>query len=570
MTNKDIINIFKLTSKILELHDANPFKVRAFTSIVFTIENTSVNLNELTEEQLLDVDGIKKGMASKIKEICDTGSFTELNELLADTPAGVIEMLDIKGIGPKKIKILWRELGIVDTKTLLKACQDDEISKVKGFGAKTQTTIIEGLLFAEEQIGKYRYADIIDFAETFKKTISNLSTVESIALTGQVARCLEIVDILQVTLSTKNVTATSAEIASIDNLNIDEKNSGPFVVRGNTIEPEVNFEIKLTTSEAFERESLVNASSPAHLAFSPDGNDSLLKSFRKETGKNATELYQAVNMHFMPPEVREGQLESKYLLSETPPELLKFEDLKGSLHNHCTYSDGKNTLEEMAVHCRDLGYEYLGISDHSVTAFYASGLNEDRVAQQQKEIDELNIKLAPFKIFKGIESDILADGSLDYSNEVLDSFDFIVSSIHANLNMDIEKATTRLLKAVENPYTTILGHMTGRLLLKRDGYPIDHKMVIDACAANNVIIEINASPWRLDIDWRYIDYALSKGVMLSINPDAHEVRGYGDMYFGTLAGRKGGLTKDMTLNTMSLEEITTYFEKRKSGIAITA
>lgn len=570
MTNKEITNIFKLTSKILELHDANPFKVRAFTSIVFTIENTSTILSELNEKQLLDVDGIKKGMAAKIVEISTTGSFSELNELLAETPAGVIEMLDIKGIGPKKIKILWKELGIEDTKTLLKACQNDEISKVKGFGAKTQTTIIEGLLFAEEQIGKYRYADIIDFANTFHKTIGKLSTVESLSLTGQLARCLEIIDLVQITLSSKNIGTTFSEIASIDNLRIDEKSSGPFVFRGKTVEPEVAVEIKLTNAKTFEREALVNSSSPEHLAFTPNGTDSLLKSFRQGFGKNATELYKDVNMHFMPPEVREGQLESKYLLSETPPELLKFEDLKGSLHNHCTYSDGKNTLEEMATHCRDLGYEYLGISDHSVTAFYASGLNEDRVAQQQKEIDELNQKLAPFKIFKGIESDILADGSLDYSNDVLDSFDFIVSSIHANLNMDIAKATTRLLKAIENPYTTILGHMTGRLLLKRDGYPIDHKMVIDACAANNVIIEINASPWRLDIDWRYIDYALNKGVMLSINPDAHAVSGYQDMYFGTLTGRKGGLTKEMTLNTMSLKEITNFFKKRKSGIAITA
>ena len=220
-------------------------------------------------------------------------------------------------------------------------------------------------------------------------------------------------------------------------------------------------------------------------------------------------------------------------------------------------------MEDIANYCQEIGLKYLGISDHSKTASYARGLTEDRVLQQHEEIDKLNAGYTDFKIFKGIESDILTDGSLDYAEDVLKSFDFIVASIHSGLEMDINKATSRLITAIKNPYTTILGHPTGRLLTRREGYPIHHKKVIDACADNNVVIEINSNPWRLDIDWTWISYCLDKGVMLSINPDAHEKNGFHDMYYGTLMGQKGGLTKEMNLNSMSLEQINAYFAKKK-------
>jgi DNA polymerase (family 10) len=234
------------------------------------------------------------------------------------------------------------------------------------------------------------------------------------------------------------------------------------------------------------------------------------------------------------------------------------------LHNHSTWSDGVHTLEQMATYCKDnLKMEYFGICDHSKSAFYANGLNEQRLYTQHQEIDALNAKLAPFKIFKGIESDILNDGSLDYSDDILKTFDFVVASVHSNLRMDEEKATARLIKAIENPYTTILGHPTGRLLLSRKGYPIDFAKVIDACAANKVVIEINANPLRLDLDWRWHRYALEKGVLLSINPDAHRMEGFYDMHYGTLIGRKGGLTAAQCLNAKSLQDISEYFSNKK-------
>ena len=273
------------------------------------------------------------------------------------------------------------------------------------------------------------------------------------------------------------------------------------------------------------------------------------------------EIYSKLNLPFIEPELREGLFEIEKAKSGTLKKLIELSDLKGILHNHSTWSDGLNTIEEMANFCIQHHYEYFGIADHSKAAFYAKGLKEDQVLSQHVEIDKLNDKLFPFKIFKGTECDILNDGNLDYSDEILKTFDYVVVSIHSNLKMSEEKAMLRLLKAIENPYTSILGHPTGRLLLIREGYPIDHKKIIDACAANEVVIEINANPYRLDIDWRWIDYALNKNVILSINPDAHECDGLHDMYYGTLIARKGGLYKEMCLNAKSREEITAFFNR---------
>ena len=263
--------------------------------------------------------------------------------------------------------------------------------------------------------------------------------------------------------------------------------------------------------------------------------------------------------------MREGLSEVHKAQQNSIPTLLEDKDLKGILHNHSTYSDGIHTLEQMAEHCRQSGYEYLGISDHSKTAFYANGLQENRVLEQHIEINKLNQKLFPFRIFKGIESDILNDGALDYADNILASFDFIVASIHSNLKMTKEKATQRLLTAIENPYTTMLGHPTGRLLLKREGYPVDHKAIIDACVANNVIIEINANPYRLDMDWRHVLYAIEKGAWISINPDAHSMAEYDNMRYGVLVGRKAGLGKEQTFNALSVEQVATHFESKKAA-----
>lgn len=318
-----------------------------------------------------------------------------------------------------------------------------------------------------------------------------------------------------------------------------------------------------------ENELFIQTSAEHHLAYPAENGLTLLQIARREAVGSEEEIYQQAQLPYIVPEMREGYGEFDWSTQHTPDDLVTWEDLKGILHNHSTYSDGQHSLEQMAVFCRELGFEYLGIADHSQTAAYANGLKAEKVREQHAEIDQLNARFAsdggkPFKILKGIESDILGDGALDYPTEVLASFDYVVASVHSNLTMTLEKATSRLLTAISNPFTTILGHPTGRLLLSRDGYPIDHKVIIDACAEHNVVIEINASPWRLDLDWRWIRYCLEKGVLLSINPDAHAMKGYYDMHYGVSIGRKGGLTSDRTFNAYSLSEIEKYLhEKRK-------
>jgi DNA polymerase (family 10) len=333
-----------------------------------------------------------------------------------------------------------------------------------------------------------------------------------------------------------------------------------YVIKDTDALPGLQLELIYCTEEQFTARLFQTTGSPAHLQELGDIT-SLLKSAASEQ-----ELYAALSMQYIEPELREGRGEVKLARENKLPQLIEPADLRGILHNHSTWSDGIHTLSEMATYCRDLGFEYLGMCDHSQSAFYANGLKPERVLAQQQEIDSLNLSLAPFRIFKGIESDILFDGSLDYPEEVLKSFDFIVASVHSVLKMDEAKATSRLIKAIENPYTTILGHPTGRLLLSREGYPIDHAKVIDACAANGVIIELNAHPYRLDIDWSWIPYCLEKGVMISINPDAHEKQGYHNMYFGVCAARKGMLSKETCFNALSREEIAIYFNNRKARI----
>ncbi|NVO85279.1 PHP domain-containing protein, partial [Hymenobacter terrestris] len=348
---------------------------------------------------------------------------------------------------------------------------------------------------------------------------------------------------------------------------------GPFAWRGTATASAVQVDVRLIAPAEFTNQLLLTSATDAHLSgaltddeLQPGQPASLRQWLKREQFATETDLYERAGLQYVEPELREGLWELPLARQHQLPQLLEPGDLRGSLHNHSTYSDGTHSLREMATFLRDGGYEYLGICDHSQAAHYANGLPVERVRQQHQEIDQLNQELAPFRIFKGIESDILSDGGLDYAPAVLETFDFIVASVHSNLKMDERKATTRVLRAIENPYTTMLGHPTGRLLLRREGYPLDHKAIIDACAKHNVIIEINANPWRLDLDWRWVHYALEQGVQLSINPDAHHTSGYADMRYGVLMGRKGGLTKATTFNTKSVEEAAEYFAQRKANI----
>ena len=546
----------------MELHDENTFKIRSYQTAVNTLERgEDIFIEGKTFEELQKIPGIGKSIAEVIFHLDTTETHAYLEELLAKTPKGILEVLEVKGLGPKKVKILWEEMNITSIHELLEACQAGQVAKIKGFGEKTQESIIQALEFKASNQGKWLFADIEEAVLALDKEFKVFEGVNTQAIVGGFARKMEIITEVEWLFAVEDKDTVIKALGSIINIEQDYKRSSPFKWRGKIIDPEVQIIIHFTDSEKFIKEKILRTGSKAHLLFPMEGNVPFIDILNSEAFISEEEVYKKAGFRWIPEELREGFFEFDWAKDEEKA-LLEEKDLKGILHNHSTYSDGKHTLRQMAEHCKSLGYEYLGISDHSRTASYAGGLDIEKVQKQQREIDELNQELAPFKIFKGIESDILTDGSLDYPEDVLESFDFIVSSIHSGLSMDRKKATARLLKAIENPHTTILGHPTGRLLLRREGYPIDHKVIIDACAANGVVIEINANPWRLDLDWRWIHYALEQGVMLSVNPDAHAMEGYADMRYGVLVGRKGGLTADMTFNALNLEEIEKHFSKR--------
>jgi DNA polymerase (family 10) len=588
MSNEEIVETLELTVKLLELHNADPFKIRGFATAAFNLDRfKDANIADLSAEELTKIQGVGKSTANKLVQLVKTGHLTELDELVAQTPSGVLDMFKIKGIGPKKIGTIWRDLGIITIEDLKIACENGQIAKLKGFGEGTQQKILASLAFLQSQVGKLRMdkgealAGLI--LEELQKHFSKL------AITGEVARKCEIVETIQLLIGTESPVAAARTINEVPWLVQNEKESSPFAWRGKILDQsaasdlppqgeeievkktlEIRVEILFANPERFENERFVLDGAEAHLAQKAPGGSTLLSIAMSGVAlQSAEEIYQKASLPFVVPEMREGMGELDWLTQNRNEDLITWSDLRGILHNHSTYSDGKHSLEQMARFCQELGFEYLGIADHSQTATYAQGLSEERVEQQHKEIDHLNQVFAetflkPFKILKGIESDILGNGALDYPEEILKTFDFVVASIHSNLTMNIEKATARLLRAIENPYTTILGHPTGRLLLAREGYPIDYQKIIDACAQNGVVIEINASPWRLDLDWRWIRYCMEKGVMLSINPDAHHKDGYYDMHYGVNVARKGGLTKNMTFNALTLAEIEPYLAKRKS------
>ncbi|ALI99629.1 helix-hairpin-helix domain-containing protein [Rufibacter tibetensis] len=569
MENKELIRMFRLTASLMELHDENPFKIRSFTSAVMVMERIESPIHQMSQAQLEKLDGIGKGMAGKIMEAIQTGSHADLNRLLETTPEGVVQMLNIKGIGPKKIKTIWKDLGVDTIGGLREACEKNEVSKLKGFGAKTQETILQGLQYTESNKGKVLWAEAETLALELLSFLKNRPETVAAEVVGEIRRNLETVETLQFLLSLNNEANWPSFLAELPGVSPQETVSGPFVWRGLVDTSGLKLEVRLVPERRFANQTLLYSANSAWLTQPVnEAGDTLMAEAYGEPAASEEEIFQRVQLPYIAPELRESARVLEMARENKLPTLLTDGDLKGILHNHSTYSDGAHTLEQMAVHCQQLGFEYLGMCDHSKSAFYANGLQEFRVREQQKEIDRLNQELGPFRIFKGIESDILTDGSLDYDNDVLASFDFIVASIHSNLKMDIVKATDRLVKAIQNPYTTILGHPTGRLLLRREGYPIDHKTVIDACAANQVIIEINANPRRLDLEWRWVEYALSQNVLLSINPDAHSMRGYDDMRYGVLVGRKGGLTAEMTFNTKSRDEVASYFAERKRAKGI--
>ncbi len=566
-----MIALLKDTAKLLELHGANPFQVRYYNNAAVSLEKMNQEVGGLSHEALHNIAGLKPSTGKLIQEMYTTGTLQRWEELIANTPQGVREMLNLRGIGPKKVGIIWKTLGIESPPELLRACQKGSIAQLPGFGQKTQDTIQESLKFRARQVGKLHYASVLPYATDLEIQLQQAFPTSLVSLIGALRRKMEVVERVEVLVGTEQVKAIMQWLDQQSMLQKKDKLSGPFAWRGQFVAHTLHLTVLFCKPQEFYKQLVLQTGSKEHLALLVDEGKQLgevLDSIKEP--QSEVVVYERAKLPYIPPELREGQIELTWAREKGGPQLLEMKDLRGVFHNHTTYSDGKHSLAEMAQHCKDLGYEYIGITDHSQRAVYAGGLTPEAILQQHKEIDSLNKTLAPFKIFKGIESDVLANGHLDYSDDVLARFDFVIASVHTGMSMDKKKATGRIIEAIRNPYTTMLGHLTNRLLLQREGFPVEYRAVIDACADYGVVIEINANPWRLELDWRWVAYALSKKVWININPDAHDKASIQNMYYGVCVGRKGGLTRPDTFNALSQEEIITYLQHRKEKASTNA
>ncbi|MFT3701096.1 MAG: PHP domain-containing protein [Agriterribacter sp.] len=550
MDNFQIADTFSLLSKLMDIHGENSFKSKSYSIAAFNIEKLPAPLDGLPAEKLFAIKGIGDNIGKKVIEIIETGKLKSLEDILQKTPPGLLEILNIKGLGPKKIAVIWKEMGIESVGELLYACNENRLLLYKGFGEKTQLSVKNNIEFYMRSQGSYLFAEIEPYATLIQKELHHQFPEQRFEITGAFKRHVSTIDILEwvTTASTSTLkdffTAKSYSVKDENELNIT------FTSPENT-----HLRFYYSGKENFGSILFHTACSAAFL------NEWEKKYPDSNVYENEADVFTSASVPYILPCLREKEFVIYTATQNKLPDLIQPGDIKGIIHSHSNWSDGVNTVEEMANAAIEKGFEYLVLSDHSKSAFYANGLKEDRIKEQHLYIDELNEKLKPFKIFKSIEADILNDGSLDYSNDVLATFDLVIASVHSNLKMSEEKAMLRLIGAVENPYTTILGHPTGRLLLSREGYPVDHKKLIDACVANNVVIELNAHPRRLDIDWSWIDYALEQGALISIDPDAHSVDGFKDTRYGVLAAQKAGVTKQQNLSSFSLSEIESYLQK---------
>ena len=551
MTNKQIANAFSDLADIMELHNENPFKISSYRNAYVTLRKQDAPITEMSRKDLDAIKGVGKAIGDKIEELISTGHLQTYQKYAEKTPDGVIEMLNINGFGPKKVFQVWQSLGIESAGELLYACNENRLIELKGFGKKSQEEVRKNteyyLKSEKSQLWVNLKSEAKELIAHIQARLKNIS-VEEVGALRRLCPTLDSIDLL---------ITTRDNIESIfDNhvLTLLEKKENGYICKNAD-----DFSVNIYTATPEQHGSKL---------FDYTGSDTFLKSFADIYPENdfssidtEENVFKNASLPFIEPELRENAAVIKQAQENKLPQLIVLGDIKGVIHTHTVYSDGMNTVAEMAHYAQKKGYAYIGITDHSKSAFYANGLKEDRLREQWREIDAANAELFNFKILKGIESDILYEGGLDYADDILRGFDFVIASVHSQLKMNEEKATARLIKAIENPFTTILGHPTGRLLLSREGYPIDHKKVIDACAANKVAIELNANPYRLDLDWTWIQYAREKNVYVAINPDAHSCAGIDDLLYGVFTARKGGLDAAGCLNCLSLEDFMKFAAK---------
>lgn len=565
MTNKSVARSLKETAALIDLTGGNPFRSRALSGAARTIERLEQPVSVLMEEgTLTDIKGIGTGLQNQIGELLSRGSFLLRDDLLGAVPPGLLDVLAVKGLGAKKVRELWKNLGIQTLDDLETAAGAGVIAEISGFGAKTQQSILINIAALRSYRSRRHFATAWLRTETLIETLRSAPNVERVEAAGELRRKFETVAQIDVLIGT-------ADGSVPDGL---ESITGPL-----QLDPSTECtEFKITRALGTYVDGLpliINVCQEASFGsawFCLSCSEDFITAWKKQNGAIPAvaaeqEIFDRSGTSFIEPELRDSPLIIAEAGAGSLPNLIQVGDLKGTLHNHSTYSDGAHSLREMAETARSMGLSYLGICDHSQSLKIAYGLAASEVLKQQEEISVLNDGFSSdggslFRIFSGIESDILDDGSLDYPDSILATFDFIVASIHTGFNMTEKEATERVIKAISNPYTSILGHPTGRLLLRREGYPLDHEAVLDACARYDVAIELNANPYRLDLDWRWIEEARKRQILISINPDAHATDQLEYHRWGVAVARKGRLTPEGCLNALDLSAFTRWISRR--------
>lgn len=576
MDKHDLSRIFNEIGLLLELKGENPFKTRAYYNAARVIENLTEDLSQIVKEgRVSELPGFGVALVRKVEEWSSTGSIEYYENLKNTTPPGLFELLRVPGLGAKKINTIYQLLGVTSLEMLEEACNQNRLVSLPGFGAKTQAKICAGIQFIKEHRGQFLLSEVWPEAVRLREEITALPGVLKVEIAGSLHRFKEVVKDIDLVASAENPARV-----------IHEFNNLPMVTQiiasGETkssvlLKSGVQADLRVVKPEEFPHVL-------QHFTGSKEHNTALRHHakglgykvneyglFKEDDSEpiycdDEAEIYQKLGLKYIPPELREDMGEIKAAASDKLPELIGPESIKGIFHAHTSYSDGVNSLQEMAEAALGRGYRYLGITDHSQVAVYARGLSREALFKQFEEIEEFNREHPDFRLFKGIEADILPSGELDYGPKILAEFDFVIGSIHSQFRMGKSEMTARILKALDNPFLTMLGHPTGRILLERPGYEADLDAVLKKAAIKGVIIEFNANPYRLDLDWRWLRKAKEYGLMIAINPDAHSIGELDLVRSGLAVARKGWLESSDVFNTLQVEAVVEYFKKRKVKI----
>jgi DNA polymerase (family 10) len=573
MDHSEVAAALETIGDILEIKGENPFRCRAYHNAARIVEGLTELEAMVHEGTLTSLKGIGKGLAEDIEEMVNKGKSTQLNQLKKTIPTGVLDMLEVAGLGPKKVKILHEDLKLNNLGELEYACKENRLLDLKGFGAKTQANVLKGIDLLKRSAGRYLYDVAFEEAERLLKFIKKQKGVLKTEIAGSLRRHKETIgdiDILaSMKSSSKSLMKSFREYPRREDVLVSGETktsirlkSGIQVDLRVVSDKEFPFALLYFTGSKEHNTALRKIAKNKSLKLNEYG---LFKGKKSLPAKTETDIYQSLGLHYIPPELRENMGEIEFAKKKKYPPLLQEKDLRGVFHAHSTWSDGADSILAMGQAAEKLGFEYLGLSDHSQTAFYAGGLKPKELNAQAKEIKQANKKLKKCVILQGTESDILANGSLDYKPSELKKLDFVIASIHSGFKMEKDKMTARLIKAIKNPFTLFIGHISTRLLLAREGVSLDYPKVFAAAAKHGVIIEINANPHRFDLDWRYLAQAKEAGVKFSINPDAHSTAGLRDIYYGVGIARKGGLQPEDVLNTWKIKEILNFLKARQHG-----